>query len=122
MRDLSLVSRKAHGAMPMSRSQLCSLKDKIDTAGGAPVTIVRSLHAFVNWVRFCFVARPAPIDTACTRTGHVLPTNGWVSGQAPLCGECGEQVVDPLELRSKGEEKQECEAEHPAGANGQGQA
>jgi hypothetical protein len=107
MRDLSLVSRKAYGTMPMSRIQITLLKDKIDTAGGAPTTLVRSAHAFLNWIRFCFVARSARDNAACANSGHVLPNNGWVPGKAPNCGACGEKVVDPLELRSQSEPQQE---------------
>lgn len=112
MRDLSLVSRKACGTMPMSRSQLSSLKDKIDTASGAATRLVRFAHAFFNWIRFCFVAQPARNNAECASSGHVLPTNGWVPGKAPSCSACGEKVVDPLELRSKSEAPQiDCKKE-----------
>jgi hypothetical protein len=111
MRDLSLVSRKAYGTKPMSRSQITALKDKIDTAGGAPTRLVRSAHSLLNWIRFCFVARPATNNAACASSGHVLPINGWVPGKAPNCGACGEKVVDPLELRSKSEAQPEAQSD-----------
>lgn len=94
-----LTLKRNPEAEPVTRQQIDTLKLKTISADQAKRPLGQKVSDIGRELLHYFTYRAGSMKSQCRMYGHILPHAPRPAGEQQYCGECGEFIRDPRDLR-----------------------